>query len=370
MERGRGRGKKEKRNRSRSPIGIGGKRRETTIDSDKDMQDSCNTSFEDVEEHESADISSKTIPSNTELTVNSGHISEKEIVASQNITEQPSVVKVNNSNKPGKAYIIDTTKSNQQNAEIFYNIEDRLINKSEIDSDSLTLLLKNKLIRYEESTIGECKITCKLTADKITVSKGKNYLKILAWFNNNKIFPLKINIIKYNLAEAIFSNCNEANLCLDTMDRAQTNDKSIIGFINNKSKFWRGVITDWPYDIPQLWQEIINKDEVTKMERMFRRIWNKEEKVMMNKKTDNIIITMKGSQLKENITIFENLQYKLKWDLYTTNSVFVYAIYTSAGITIVQLQYEIMFLSIVGLFNLKEDCENCNDDNYTDESSR
>lgn len=247
-----------------------------------------------------------------ELTVNSGHISEKEIVASQNITEQSSVVKDNNSNKPGKAYIIDTTKSNQQNAEIFYNIEDRLINKSKIDSDSLTLLLKNKLIRYEESTIGECKITCKLTADKITVSKGKNYFKILAWFNNNKIFPLKINMIKYNLAEAIFSNYNEANLCLDTMDRAQTNDKSIIGFINNKSKFWRGVITDWPYDIPQLWQEIINKDEVTKMERMFRRVWNKEEKVMMNKKTDNIIITMKGSQLKENITIFENLQYKLK----------------------------------------------------------
>lgn len=65
MERGKGRGKKEKRNRSRSPIGIGGKRRETTIDSDKDMQDSCNTSFEDVEEHESADISSKTMPSNS-----------------------------------------------------------------------------------------------------------------------------------------------------------------------------------------------------------------------------------------------------------------------------------------------------------------
>lgn len=295
MEKGRGRGKKEKRSRSRSPIEIGGERRNTTIDDDKEMQDSCNESFEDVEEQEAVDIPSKTFPSNTKLMANSGHIREKEIVASQNIIEQSSVVEDNNNNKSYKVNISDTAKSNQQYAEIFYNIESSLINKSEIDPDNLTLLLKSKLIRYDESTIGECKITCKLTADKITVSKGKNYLKILAWFNNNKIFPLKINMIKYNLAEAIFSNCNEANLCLNTMDRTQTNVKSIVGFINNKSKFWRGVITDWPYDIPQLWQEIINKDEGTKMERMFRRVWNQEEKAIMNKKTDNIIITMKGS---------------------------------------------------------------------------
>ncbi|XP_026824086.1 uncharacterized protein LOC105283866 isoform X2 [Ooceraea biroi] len=40
----------------------------------------------------------------------------------------------------------------------------------------------------------------------------------------------------------------------------------------------KGVIADWPYDIPELWKNMVDKDkdDIIKIERMKRRIWNKQ----------------------------------------------------------------------------------------------
>lgn len=56
-------------------------------------------------------------------------------------------------------------------------------------------------------------------------------------------------MLRFNVAEAIFTNGNEANLCLDIMNRVQDKNKYVLGSINNRSIFCKGVISDWPFGI-------------------------------------------------------------------------------------------------------------------------
>lgn len=98
------------------------------------------------------------------------------------------------------------------------------------------------------------------------------------WINKNRINIKEVSMEKFNLACITFQNNYDANYCLECMKKA--GDKVVSGFIDIRSTTCKGVIADWPFDIPILWEEIVDKQEIIKIERMRRKVWNREEKKM------------------------------------------------------------------------------------------
>lgn len=119
-------------------------------------------------------------------------------------------------------------------------------------------------------------------------------------------------MVKRNLAEITFKDYKEANDCLDSLENSELNKNFIIAFIDSRSTICKGVITDWPYDIPSLWEEIREKEEVIKIEKMTRKVWDNETRTLTDKDTGNLIITTRGNKVRESINIFQNLRYGLK----------------------------------------------------------
>ncbi|KYN29938.1 Nucleic-acid-binding protein from mobile element jockey [Trachymyrmex cornetzi] len=76
--------------------------------------------------------------------------------------------------------------------------------------------------------------------------------------------------------------------------------------VDQRGIYSRGVISDWPSSIPDLWQAMVNKESVIKLERMYRRKWDEKLKKSINVKTDNIVIIMKGENLCREISIFDS----------------------------------------------------------------
>lgn len=171
-------------------------------------------------------------------------------------------------------------------------------------------MVKGKQDRFDKTHKGECKVRCRLESENVTSNKGKNYIKILMWINKNRINIKEISMEKFNLACITFQNNYDANYCLECMKKA--GDKVVSGFIDIRSTTCKSVITNWPFDIPILWEEIVDKQEIIKIERMRRKVWNREEKKWKDQKTDNLIITMRGSRVKESIRVFKNIGFGIK----------------------------------------------------------
>lgn len=198
-----------------------------------------------------------------------------------------------------------------RNSEIFY-INNKVVNAEEIDKITIAELYGNKATRFSPSYKDICKIKFKLNTGNMTTNKGKNYIKILTWCNKHRVNTRDVLMLKNNLAELLFNDHKEANACLSLMENADMNNHFITGFIDTRSMTSKGVITDWPYDIPALWEEIQEKDEVVKIERMTRKVWDNECKLLTDQPTGNFIITMKGNQIRENITIFQDFRFR-RW---------------------------------------------------------
>lgn len=166
-------------------------------------------------------------------------------------------------------------------------------------------MVKGKQDRFDKTHKGGCKVRCRLESENVTSNKDKNYIKILMWINKNRINIKEVSMEKFNLACITFQNNYDANYCLECMKKA--GDKVVSGFIDIRSTTCKGVIADWPFDIPILWEEIVDKQEIIKIERMRRKVWNREEKKWKDQKTDNLIITMRGSRVKKSIRVFKNI---------------------------------------------------------------
>lgn len=82
-------------------------------------------------------------------------------------------------------------------------------------------------------------------------------------YGKNLVRPISIDMLKYNIAILTFKNVVETNDCLDNLEK-QFN-KWLHGFIEFSVSFSRGVITDWPYNIPKLWENILEKKNIFKV---------------------------------------------------------------------------------------------------------
>lgn len=149
-----------------------------------------------------------------------------------------------------------------------------MISNKDMEVEQISGMLKGKQTRFEKTYKGECKVRCRLESEKVTNNKGKNYIKILMWINKNRINIKEVRMEKFNLACISFLNNYDANYCLECMEKAD--DKVVSGFIDIRSITCKGVIADWPFDIPTLWEEIVDKQEIIKIERMRRKVWKKK----------------------------------------------------------------------------------------------
>lgn len=118
-----------------------------------------------------------------------------------------------------------------------------------------------------------------------------------------KIYPNDILMISHASAEVKFDNATDANSCLDTITQFE---KSIdlSATTDRRSLSCRGVITDWDETINELWEAIDEKEVIMKIEKMYRKIWDKNEKAAKEEDTGNIIVTFSGSQVRNKVGLW------------------------------------------------------------------
>ncbi|XP_077277505.1 uncharacterized protein LOC143905790 [Temnothorax americanus] len=99
----------------------------------------------------------------------------------------------------------------------------------------------------------------------------KDFDKFIEGMKERKIYRIRPNnvvILNYFLAEAEFENGSSANSALEKIENLKT--KKITANIEKHQIFCKGVITDWPSAIPDLWAAISDKTNIVSLERMYR----------------------------------------------------------------------------------------------------
>ncbi|XP_025993459.2 uncharacterized protein LOC113004427 [Solenopsis invicta] len=212
---------------------------------------------------------------------------------------------------------VTRSDEDQPNTQITKSESYFVINGNLTEADFLDKAMQDSLLginikRLDSSIKGDCNILIKVIDDDKSkfMNKNKNRTKILVWCNKNQIFPADLFMQRFNLASLTFKNVKNANDCLDKLDRLK--DKWLAGIVDRRKVTCRGVIADWPYDIPELWNNILDRDDILKFERMKRRVWDKTEGKFKIVNTDNIIVTMKGARIRNKLTICDNLRIHLR----------------------------------------------------------
>lgn len=186
--------------------------------------------------------------------------------------------------------------------EIYFNCKGTLKKMSEID---VTEMEAGKKRRFEETHLGPCKVRVRLTRGKVSPKQGKNFIKIWKGMLSKNIRPAEAIMSSHATAEVKFENSYEANSCLDKLD-IDEEESGLKASIDIRAISSKGVITDWPDSIMDLWEAMEDHSDVIKMERMFKKRWNKEERKYKEEETENIIITSKGENIKEKIGLWDN----------------------------------------------------------------
>ncbi|XP_071578361.1 uncharacterized protein [Temnothorax nylanderi] len=171
---------------------------------------------------------------------------------------------------------------------------------SEIDASEITGQRQDK---FEESSSDSFKLVLKLKNDRTQTKRGKNYFKIWKMLMRSKIFSEEIMMITYTSALCRFNKCNEANICLETVNRL-SEEVGITANIEQRGKKFVDVITDWPDSVVDLWDSIDDHSEIERIGCMYRKKWDKETKKMIEKDTGNIIVTFKGDRVRQRIDLF------------------------------------------------------------------
>lgn len=110
---------------------------------------------------------------------------------------------------------------------------------------------------------------------------------------------------------ATFENKESANMCLETLKEGGTDNLQVTAKKNTRMETYHGVIRDWQFSLNELWEAVDDKEEIVKIERMYKNRWSNVEEKMVQNETGNFIITYKGSKCREKLGIWNN-KYVLK----------------------------------------------------------
>ncbi|XP_071578331.1 uncharacterized protein [Temnothorax nylanderi] len=134
----------------------------------------------------------------------------------------------------------------------------------------------HKFVRYEDDHKGKAYITLRLPPDQTTIKK----------------------------ATAEFKDFRDANCALDKIESLE-NPVKLRANLEQRSVICKGVISDWPSSIPDLWKNIRDRSRILSLERMYRRKWDAINNKTTLLATDNIIITFKDNKIRD-LAIFSN----------------------------------------------------------------
>lgn len=173
---------------------------------------------------------------------------------------------------------------------------------SEIDATEMD---SKKNERYDESHLGACKVILKLSRDKVQTNRGKNAIRIWKDLLKFKIRPIDMVMINHISAEVSFANNHDTNFCLDTLEQNKE-ENGLMGRIETRNMMCKGVVTEWPDSVLEFWDAISDRTEILKLERMYKKKWDKISKKLIEEDTGNIIVSMKGNKIKERIGLFDD----------------------------------------------------------------
>lgn len=194
--------------------------------------------------------------------------------------------------------------SQEEPAMTYYNQNNELYAFDSNDpgkADQFRKWLRKETNRFE-NVEGNCTINMKLNNLVITNNKEKNLVKIIIILHKTEFSPLGVEMINKSTARIRFSNKDLANKCLNFFE---THNKLVSAYIDNREIMYKGIVSDWPKGIPELFEALDCRDKVIKMERLKKRTWNKENNIANLIATDNIVITFRGKNITEYVSIYD-----------------------------------------------------------------
>ncbi|XP_077265724.1 uncharacterized protein LOC143899358 isoform X2 [Temnothorax americanus] len=164
--------------------------------------------------------------------------------------------------------------------------------------------MENTQSRFSDDHEGKVSLTLRLPPEQTLTRKGRNHIKLWMILTELKIRPNNVVMLNYFSAEAEFQSGSSANFALEKIEKLKI--KKLTAKIKKHQIFCKGVITDWPSTIPELWAAISDKTNIVSLERMYRRKWDASNKTASFLETDNIIITFRDNKLR-GLKIFNNM---------------------------------------------------------------
>ncbi|XP_077259760.1 uncharacterized protein LOC143896083 isoform X1 [Temnothorax americanus] len=160
-----------------------------------------------------------------------------------------------------------------------------------------------RFTRFDDKHSGKANISIKLVPEHFTTRKGMNKIKIWMLLSDLQICPISVEMLNHFTAEAEFEKAVDANRALDLIDSMHV--LKIKAYVEQRSIVCKGVVSDWPAEIPELWDAMQNKSDVIKIERMYRRKWDAATQKSTLVASSNITITFKLDKVKD-LKIFHN----------------------------------------------------------------
>ncbi|XP_071580666.1 uncharacterized protein [Temnothorax nylanderi] len=155
-----------------------------------------------------------------------------------------------------------------------------------------------RITRFQDDFRGIARISLRLPPDQTSNKKGRNLIKIWMTLSDLKICPTSVTMVNHFTAEADFKDFADANIALDRIVKLKDPVK-LKANLDQRLIFCKGVISDWPSSIPDLWSAIGDRSKITKLERMYRRKWDPVNKKSILSVTDNILVTFNDNCIRD-----------------------------------------------------------------------
>ncbi|XP_028044736.1 uncharacterized protein LOC114253886 [Monomorium pharaonis] len=194
--------------------------------------------------------------------------------------------------------------STEEPSVIYFNDKGNLKVVRKEDKEIIREIESKEYQRYDEGIEGSATITCRLKKEMTTTKKGKNMTKIVLLMHKLGYQQTEIKMSSFSGASVRFINRKIANKFLED---ALKIPRIISANIERTEITSIGVVSDWPNGIPELWEAMDEKENIVKMERMQKRIWDENTKIMKTRGTDNILVTFKGKAIKHKISIYNDM---------------------------------------------------------------
>lgn len=193
--------------------------------------------------------------------------------------------------------------SKEEPAMVYYNKNNELLafeSNDTIKAEQFRKWMRKETNRFDNVT-GSCTVNIRLSNLVISSNREKNLVKIIIILHKTEFSPLGVEMLNKSTARVRFLNKKVANECLDFFE---VHNKLVSVYIDNRETMHKGIVSDWSRGILELFKALDCRDKIIRMERLKKRVWNKENNISNVVATDNIVITFRGKSITEHVSIY------------------------------------------------------------------